>query len=87
MEQPAKQKPVRYGMIIPAVSSNATIETNHVMSLAPDCVPGNNACRMQLDKYEALKIAGVDMTSAKPIKDAFAVLGEYIDRLGELTSK
>jgi nickel-dependent lactate racemase len=49
------------GMIIPAVSSNATIETNHVMSLAPDCVPGNNACRMQLDKYEALKIAGVDM--------------------------
>ena len=36
---------------------------------------------------EVFKIAGVDMTSAKPIEDAFAVLGEYIDRLGELTSK
>lgn len=34
---------------------------------------------------EVFKIAGVDMTSTKPIEDAFAVLEEYIDRLGELT--
>jgi nickel-dependent lactate racemase len=49
------------GMIIPAVTGNETIEINHVMSLAPDCVPGNNDCKMQLDKYEALEMVGVDM--------------------------
>jgi len=49
------------GMIIPAVSGDETIEINHVMSLAPDCIPGNNECRMQEDKYEALDIVGVDM--------------------------
>ena len=49
------------GMIIPAVSGNETIEINHVMSLAPDCVPGNNDCRMQIDKYEAARMAGVAM--------------------------
>jgi len=36
---------------------------------------------------DVFKIAGVDMTSTEPIEDAFAVLGEYIDRLEELTSK
>lgn len=36
---------------------------------------------------ELFKIAGVDMTSTQPIEDAFAVLEEYIDRLGTLTSK
>ena len=49
------------GMIIPAVAGNDTIEYNHVMSLAPDCMPGNNDCRMQQDKYEAARIAGVSM--------------------------
>ena len=49
------------GMIIPAVSGNETIELNHVMSLAPDCVPGNNDCSMQIDKYEALEMARVHM--------------------------
>jgi oligoendopeptidase F len=34
---------------------------------------------------EVFKIAGVDMTSTQPIEDAFTVLEEYIDRLGELT--
>jgi len=36
---------------------------------------------------EVFKLAGVDMTSTEPIEAAFAVLGEYIDRLDELTSK
>ncbi len=36
---------------------------------------------------EVFKIAGVDMTSTEPIEDAFAVLEEYIDRLGTLTNK
>lgn len=34
---------------------------------------------------EVFQIAGVDMTSTQPIEDAFTVLEEYIDRLGELT--
>jgi nickel-dependent lactate racemase len=49
------------GMIIPAVTNNETIEINHLMSLAPDCIPGNNDCLMQQDKYEALEMAGVQM--------------------------
>jgi len=36
---------------------------------------------------DVYKIAGVDMTSTQPIEDAFAVLEEYVDRLGELTGK
>jgi oligoendopeptidase F len=36
---------------------------------------------------EVYKLAGVDMTSTGPIEDAFAVLEEYIDRLGVLTGK
>ncbi|MCB9111011.1 MAG: oligoendopeptidase F [Anaerolineales bacterium] len=35
---------------------------------------------------DVYKTAGIDMTSTKPIEDAFEVLNEYIDRLGELTS-
>lgn len=36
---------------------------------------------------DVFKIAGVDMTSAQPIENAFEVLGDYIDRLEILTSK
>ncbi|MBL8101028.1 MAG: oligoendopeptidase F [Anaerolineales bacterium] len=36
---------------------------------------------------DVFKTAGIDMTSTKPIEDAFEVLGDYIDRLGVLTSK
>ena len=49
------------GMINPAVTSLDTIEQNHFMALAPDCAPGNNECRIQLDKYEAARMAGVAM--------------------------
>ena len=35
---------------------------------------------------DIFKIAGVDMTSTQPIEDAFAVLGEYINRLETLTA-
>jgi len=61
------------GMIIPAVASNETIETNHVMSLAPDCVPGNNDCRMQLDKYEAARMAGIAMGINVIVNNSFEV--------------
>ena len=40
-----------------------------------------------MSPMELYKTAGIDMTNTQPIEDAFAVLGEYIDRLGELTSK
>jgi oligoendopeptidase F len=33
---------------------------------------------------DALKTAGVDMTSSKPVDAAFAVMAEYVDRLEEL---
>jgi oligoendopeptidase F len=36
---------------------------------------------------EVYKTAGVDMTSTRPIEDAFAVLADYIDRLETLTGK
>jgi oligoendopeptidase F len=40
-----------------------------------------------LPPMDVYKTAGIDMTSTKPIEDAFEVLGDYIDRLGALTSK
>ncbi|HNB39950.1 MAG TPA: oligoendopeptidase F [Anaerolineales bacterium] len=40
-----------------------------------------------MSPMEVYKTAGIDMTSTQPIEDAFAVLEEYIDRLGELTGK
>ncbi|MCQ3937376.1 MAG: oligoendopeptidase F [Chloroflexi bacterium] len=36
---------------------------------------------------EVYKIAGIDMASAQPIEDAFAVLEEYVNRLEVLTDK
>jgi oligoendopeptidase F len=40
--------------------------------------------RPTMDLY---KVAGIDMSTTQPIEDAFAVLEEYIDRLGTLTSR
>lgn len=36
---------------------------------------------------DVYRVAGIDMTSTQPIEDAFAVLEEYVDRLGVLTSR
>jgi oligoendopeptidase F len=36
---------------------------------------------------DVYKTAGIDMTTIQPVEDAFAVLEEYIDRLGVLTGK
>ncbi|MCB0102093.1 MAG: oligoendopeptidase F [Anaerolineales bacterium] len=40
-----------------------------------------------MSPMDVYKTAGIDMTSTQPIEDAFAMLNEYIDRLGELTDK
>ena len=61
------------GMVIPAVAANETIEINHVMSLAPDCAPGTNDCRMQVDKYEAARLAGVAMGINVIVNNSFGV--------------
>ncbi len=36
---------------------------------------------------EVYKLAGVDMTSTRPIEDAFHVMDHYVDRLGVVTEK
>ena len=61
------------GMIIPAVASNETIEINHIMSLAPDCIPGNNNCMMQIDKYESARLVGIDMGINMIVNNRFEV--------------
>lgn len=40
-----------------------------------------------MSPMDVYKTAGIDMTSTQPIEDAFAVLNEYVDRLGVLTGK
>ena len=62
------------GMVIPGVAGNETVEMNHIMSLAPDCVPGNNECKMQTDKYQALEMAGITMGINVIVSNAFEVV-------------
>jgi len=40
-----------------------------------------------LPTMDLYKVAGIDMSTTQPIEDAFAVLEEYIDRLGVLTGR
>lgn len=71
------------GMIIPAVAGNETIEMNHIFSLPSDCRPGNNECHMQLDKYEAARMAGVDMGIHVIVNNKFETTyvgaGDFVD--------
>ncbi len=61
------------GMVIPGTANNETIEMNHIMSLAPTCVPGNNETPMQLDKYEALHMCGINMGINVIVNNRFEV--------------
>jgi lactate racemase len=71
------------GMIIPAVSGNETIELNHVFSLSADCKPGNNACHIQEDKYEAAGMVGIDMGVFAIVNNQFEVTnitaGDFVE--------
>lgn len=71
------------GMIIPAVSGNETIEMNHMFSLPSDCRPGNNACHMQEDKYEAARIVGIDIGVQAIVNNRFEVTyvgaGDFVE--------
>lgn len=69
--------------------SAANAITKRILSGTPDAANDHiNFLKVGSSKppMEVFKIAGVDMTRTEPIEDAFAVLGEYIDRLEELTS-
>jgi len=61
------------GMVIPGAANNETIELNHVMSLSPESRPGNNDCAIQLDKYEAMKTTGIDMSIHAIVSNRFDV--------------
>jgi nickel-dependent lactate racemase len=63
------------GMVIPGTTNNETIEMNHIMSLSPTCIPGNNEAAMQLDKYEALKMCGITMGINVIVSNRFDVIG------------
>ncbi len=71
------------GMIIPAVSGNETIELNHVFSLPAECKPGNNEIIMQYDKYEAARMAGIDMGVHVIVNNQFDVTyigaGDFVE--------
>ena len=63
------------GMVIPGTANNETIEMNHIMSLSPTCIPGNNEAAMQLDKYEALEMCGITMGINVIVSNRFDVIG------------
>jgi oligoendopeptidase F len=68
--------------------SAANAIAKHILSGTPNAVEDHiNFLKAGSSKppMEVFKIAGVDMTSTQPIEDAFEVLGEYIDRLEDLT--
>lgn len=71
------------GMIIPAVAGDETIELNHMFSLPDDCRPGNNACHMQEDKYEAARMVGIDMGIHVIVSNRFDVTyvgaGDFVE--------
>jgi nickel-dependent lactate racemase len=70
-------------MIIPAVAGDETIEMNHMFSLPADCRPGNNACHMQADKYEAARITGIDLGIQMIVNNKFEVTylqaGDFVE--------
>ena len=76
----------QYAIGISAANAIAKRILNGVPNAAQDHInflkAGSSASPMEL-----YKIAGVDMTTTGPLEDAFAVLEEYIDRLGTLTGK
>jgi nickel-dependent lactate racemase len=56
---------------------------NHMFSLPSDCRPGNNACHMQEDKYEAARIVGINMGVQAIVNNRFEVTyvgaGDFVE--------
>ncbi|CAG1007065.1 oligoendopeptidase F [Anaerolineales bacterium] len=76
----------QYAIGISAANAIAKRVLDNVPNAAQDHINFLKA-GSSMPPMEVYKLAGVDMTSAQPIKDAFAVLEEYVDRLGTLTGK
>jgi oligoendopeptidase F len=76
----------QYAIGISAANAIAKRVLDGVPSAAQDHINFLKA-GSSMSPMDVYKTAGIDMTSTQPIEDAFAVLEEYIDRLGELTSK
>ena len=76
----------QYAIGISAANAIASRILNGTPNAATDHV-GFLKAGSSKSPMDIFTIAGVDMTSTQPIEDAFAVLGDYIDRLEKLTSK
>ncbi len=76
----------QYAIGISAANAIAKRILDGVPSAAQDHINFLKAgsSKSPMDLY---RVAGIDMTTTKPIENAFAVLEEYIDRLGVLTGK
>jgi len=76
----------QYAIGISAANAIAKRVLDGVPSAAQDHINFLKA-GSSMSPMDVYKTAGIDMTSTQPIEDAFTVLEEYIDRLGELTGK
>ncbi|MEW6084208.1 MAG: oligoendopeptidase F [Chloroflexota bacterium] len=76
----------QYAIGISAANAIARRVLSGVSSAAQDHINFLKAgsSKSPMDVY---RVAGIDMTTTKPIEDAFAVLEEYVDRLGVLTGR
>ena len=75
----------QYAIGISAANAIAKRILNGIPNAAQDHINFLKAGSSQ-SPMDVFKTAGVDMTSTQPIEDAFAVLEEYIERLGVLTN-
>ena len=62
------------GMVLPGTAHNDSIEMNHIFSLSPDCLPGNNECIMQQDKYEMLRLCDITMGINVIVSNQFEII-------------
>ena len=76
----------QYAIGISAANAIARRVLSGVSSAAQDHINFLKAgsSKSPMDVY---RVAGIDMTTNQPIEDAFAVLEEYVDRLGVLTGR
>jgi oligoendopeptidase F len=73
----------QYATGIAGANALANRVMNEGESAAKDYLAFLNAGN-SLYPIDALKMAGVDLSTPGPVEEAFSVLGDYVDRLGEL---
>ncbi|MBZ0277735.1 MAG: oligoendopeptidase F, partial [Anaerolineae bacterium] len=75
----------QYATGISAAHALADRVLNGGESAAQDYLSFLKACNA-LYPMDALKLAGVDMTTPEAVEKTFAVMAGYVDRLAELTA-